>query len=85
MDYTRKNHSNYCMLVHLIFVTKYRKPLLIEYGGEIKHILKNIAKVSKGSISYKKLKLRGFRKTLLIERRYDNSSTTLKGVVVSLS
>ena len=35
-------------------------------------------KVNKGSISYKKLTLRGFRKTLLIERRNGNSSPSLK-------
>jgi len=36
-------------------------------------------KVNKGSVSYKRLILRGFRETLLIERRIGNSSTTLKG------
>lgn len=36
-------------------------------------------KVNKGSIGYKKLTLREFRKTLLIERRVDSYSATLKG------
>ena len=34
MDYTSKNHSKYLLMVHLIFVTKYRKQLLVKYGDE---------------------------------------------------
>jgi len=30
-------------MAHLIFVTKYRKQLLIRYGNQIKHILNDIA------------------------------------------
>lgn len=43
MDYTSKNHSKYLLIVHLIFVTKYRKQLLIKYGDEVKQILRDIA------------------------------------------
>lgn len=44
MDYTTKNHSKYLIMVHLIFVCKYRKKLLVKYGNEIKQILNDIAK-----------------------------------------
>ena len=44
MDYTSKNHSKYLLVVHLIFVTKYRKPLLVEYGQEVKGILEDVSK-----------------------------------------
>jgi len=62
----------------------------VEYNSELYYIFGrrmtgffsirklNGSNVNKGSLSCKKLKLRGFRKTLLIERRYDNSSTNLK-------
>lgn len=43
MDYVRKNHSKYLLIVHLIFVCKYRKKLLTEYGDEIKEIFYIIA------------------------------------------
>ena len=44
MDYTSKNHSKYLLIVHLIFVTKYRKQLLVKYGDEIKIILEDVSK-----------------------------------------
>lgn len=44
MDYTSKNHSKYLLIVHLIFVTKYRKQLLVKYGDEIKTILEDVSK-----------------------------------------
>ena len=44
MDYTSKNHSKYLLIVHLIFVTKYRKQLLFKYGDEIKIILEDVSK-----------------------------------------
>lgn len=44
MDYTCKNHSKYLLTVHLIFVCKYRKKLLISLGEQIKNIFNNIAK-----------------------------------------
>lgn len=43
MDYTSKSHSKYLLIVHLIFVTKYRKSLLIKYGSEMKLLLKDIS------------------------------------------
>jgi len=43
MDYTSKNHSKYLIMVHLIFVCKYRKKLLIKFGKQIKQILNDIA------------------------------------------
>lgn len=50
MDYTSKNHSKYLLMVHLIFVTKYRKQLLVKYGDEIKTILDDISKEKKFKI-----------------------------------
>ena len=44
MDYTSKNHSKYLLMAHLIFVTKYRKQLLVKYGDEIKIILEDVSK-----------------------------------------
>jgi len=43
VDYISRNHSKYLLMAHLIFVTKYRKQLLIKYGNEIKQILSDIA------------------------------------------
>ena len=43
MDYISKNHSKYLIMVHLIFVCKFRTKLLIKYGNEIKQILNDIA------------------------------------------
>ncbi len=43
MDYASKNHSKYMLMVHLIFVTKYRKQLLVKYSGEMKEVLRNIS------------------------------------------
>lgn len=42
MDYISRNHSKYLLMAHLIFVSKYRKQLLIKYGNEIKQILSDI-------------------------------------------
>jgi hypothetical protein len=33
MDYISRNPSKYLLIAHLILVTKYRKQLLIKYGG----------------------------------------------------
>ena len=38
-NYTTKNHGKFTLTVHIIFVCKYRKPLLVKYGQEIKHII----------------------------------------------
>jgi len=43
MDYDRKSHSKQLMLVHLIFVCKYRKKLLVKFGEDIKSIFYNIS------------------------------------------
>lgn len=39
MGYVSENHSKYLLMVHLIFVVKYRRNLLIKFGDEIKQIL----------------------------------------------
>ncbi|WP_294369606.1 IS200/IS605 family transposase [uncultured Clostridium sp.] len=44
MDYVSENHSKYLLMVHLIFVVKYRRNLLIKFGDEIKQIFYDIAK-----------------------------------------
>lgn len=43
MDYITQNHSKYLLMVHLIFVCKYRKHLLIKLGEDIKTIFVSIA------------------------------------------
>ena len=43
MDYITKNHSKYLIMVHLIFVCKYRKHLLIPFGTQIKELMFDIA------------------------------------------
>ena len=43
MDYTSKNHSKYCLMVHLIFVCKYRKSLLLYLGNVVKSLMYEIA------------------------------------------
>ena len=43
MDYVSENHSKYLLMVHLIFVVKYRRNLLIKFGDEIKQIFYDIA------------------------------------------
>lgn len=44
MDYIRAGHSKHLLMVHLIFVTKYRHKLLIKYGKEIKDLFQDISK-----------------------------------------
>lgn len=43
MDYTTRNHSKYCLMVHLIFVCKYRKRSLDRLGVDVKSIMYTIA------------------------------------------
>lgn len=43
MDYVSRNHSKYRLMAHLIFVCKYRKPLLVRYGNQIKQLLIDIS------------------------------------------
>lgn len=43
MDYESRNHAKFSLMVHVIFVCKYRKPLLIRLGKEVKIIMCNIA------------------------------------------
>ena len=39
MEYISKNHSKYLIMVHLIFVCKYRKHLLVPFGTQIKELM----------------------------------------------
>lgn len=50
MTYRTLNHSKFLIHFHIIFVVKYRKPLLIPFGEQIKHILHDIADRSDFSI-----------------------------------
>ena len=43
MEYITKNHSKYLLMVHLIFVCKYRKQLLSKFGDQIKTLFYEIA------------------------------------------
>jgi len=43
MDYITQNHSKHLLMVHLIFVCKYRKHLLTKLGEEIKSIFVSIS------------------------------------------
>ena len=40
MEYRRKNHSKFLLVYHVIFVVKYRKPLLVQYGQWFTNILR---------------------------------------------
>jgi putative transposase len=44
MDYETKSHSKHLIIVHLIFVCKYRKNLLSKYGEDIKQIFYEVSK-----------------------------------------
>ncbi|QJX80325.1 IS200/IS605 family transposase [Priestia megaterium] len=44
MEYTSKNHSKFLLMAHLIFVCKYRKPLLVALGNDVKSLISSIAK-----------------------------------------
>ena len=44
MDYISKNHSKFLIMVHLIFVCKYHKKLLVKFGQQIKLLMFDIAK-----------------------------------------
>lgn len=48
--YESKNRVKYFLLVHLIFVVKYRKPLLAVFGQEVKDRTYEIAKTSRFEI-----------------------------------
>lgn len=43
MDYISQNHSKHLLMIHLIFLCKYRKELLVRHGEEIKDILYNVS------------------------------------------
>ena len=43
MDYITTSHSKHLLMVHLIFVVKYRKNLLVKYGEEIKRLFQDIS------------------------------------------
>lgn len=43
MNYISQNHSKYLLMVHLIFVCKYRKQLLVKFGEQTKKLLYDIA------------------------------------------
>ena len=43
MEYQRKSHCKFLIVYHLIFVVKYRKPLLLRYGESIKTYFQDIA------------------------------------------
>ena len=43
MNYVSKNHNKHLLMVHLIFVVKYRKPLLKIFGEEVKILFSQIA------------------------------------------
>lgn len=43
MEYQRHNRTKHLIVYHLIFVVKYRKPLLIPYGQRMKELLHQIA------------------------------------------
>ena len=42
MNYVSRNHSKHLLMVHLIFVVKYRKPLLKNLGEEVKDLFSEI-------------------------------------------
>ncbi|NWH06949.1 IS200/IS605 family transposase, partial [Desulfobacter latus] len=46
MQYQCKNHSKFLIVYHIIFVVKYRKPLLQEYGQWVKKTMLEIAQQS---------------------------------------
>ena len=43
MSYQCKNRVKFLIVYHVIFVVKYRKPLLIKYGSQIKALMLKIA------------------------------------------
>ena len=43
-NYKSKNHSKFIITYHIIFVCKYRKKLLINYGEDVKQIMYDISK-----------------------------------------
>ncbi len=44
MDYDRKSNSKFLLMYHIIFVVKYRKPLLKKYGDFIKYLIVKYSK-----------------------------------------
>jgi len=43
MDYESENHSKHLLIVHFIFVCKYRKKLLLKMGDTVKRMVMEIA------------------------------------------
>jgi len=43
MDYISQSHSKHLLMVHLIFVCKYRKQLLIKFGEHVKALFSTIS------------------------------------------
>ncbi len=47
MNYTKSTHAMFFLQYHLILTVKYRKPLLIQYGLDVKNKIIDIAKTSR--------------------------------------
>lgn len=50
MNYASKKHSKHFLMVHLIVIVKYRKPLLKIFGEEVKQLFLEIANEKNYSI-----------------------------------
>jgi putative transposase len=46
VEYRRKNRSKYLLMYHIIFVVKYRKRLLEQYGEEVRRDMEGISGAS---------------------------------------
>jgi putative transposase len=47
MNYTKSTHAMFSLQYHLILTVKYRKPLLVQYGLDVKNKIIDIAKTSR--------------------------------------
>ena len=63
--YRTLNHSKFLLSYHIIFVCKYRRKLLIQYGNEMKAIMLNIA--DKSDFNIKEIEVDEDHIHLLIE------------------
>jgi putative transposase len=50
MNYTKSTHAMFSLQYHLILTVKYRKPLLVQYGTDVKNKILEVAKTSRFTV-----------------------------------
>ena len=50
MEYTKSTHAVFSLQYHLVLTVKYRKPLLVQYGADVKRKILDITKTARFTV-----------------------------------